>query len=249
MATTKQKPAQKVAPKVAPQTKAKQVNEDPEVAIETAIGKTGLYIYNNGKKLFTILVAALLVIGGIMAYKYIYVANRSENAAAMMYVAEQSYIAGMYDVALEGDGVSAGFLDVISKYGSTPVGNLAKHYTGLSYMKLGDTESALNYLGEYDPAKGIPGRVVAAQNYGLQGDILADMGEYDNAAGKYEKAVGAGENSLTTPLYLKKLGLAYLKLGKGAKAEDAFQRVIDEYPTSAEAREALKYLGAAQQLQ
>ena len=40
-----------------------------------------------------------------------------------------------YALALEGDANGAGFLEVIEKYGSTPSGNLAKHYAGVCYRR------------------------------------------------------------------------------------------------------------------
>lgn len=40
-----------------------------------------------------------------------------------------------FELALVGDENGAGFLDVIEKYGSTPSGNLAKHYAGICYLR------------------------------------------------------------------------------------------------------------------
>ncbi|UKI39587.1 MAG: hypothetical protein L6V35_01520 [Alistipes putredinis] len=50
---------------------------------------------------------------------------------------------------MEGDGSTAGFLEVIEKYGSTPQGNIAKHYAGICYLKNGDLDNALAYLAKY----------------------------------------------------------------------------------------------------
>ena len=61
-----------------------------------------------------------------------------------------------YQLALEGDANGPGFLDVIDQYGSTRAGNLAKHYAGICYLRLGDLDNAATYLAKYKPAKGIP---------------------------------------------------------------------------------------------
>ena len=70
-------------------------------------------------------------------------------------------------LALLGDANGAGFLDVVDKYGSTPSGNLAKHYAGICYLRTGDLENAAKYLAKFSHLKGIPGALINAQNYCL----------------------------------------------------------------------------------
>ena len=69
-------------------------------------------------------------------------------------------------------------LDVVEKYGSTPAGNLAKHYAGICYLRQGDLEQAAAYLAKFKPVKGLPGAIVNAQNWGLQGDVAVERGDY-----------------------------------------------------------------------
>ncbi len=51
----------------------------------------------------------------------------------------------------------------------------------------------------------------------------------------------------TTPLFLKKLGMAYEKTGDFKAAAATYQRIADEYPASIEARDIPKYIGRAEQ--
>lgn len=246
MATKKGNPAEKAS--VKPVTHAKKGTEDPEERIEGAIGRTEEFLIKNGKTLLTIVFVIVIAVGGWMAYKHLYQANRAEKAGAMMFVAQQNLAEGMYEVALNGDGNYAGFLDVVSSYGSTPQGNIARHYAGECYARLEQWEDALHYLQQYKHTKGVPNSIVNAQNYGLQGDIYVQMGNNDKAAELYEKAASTDKNSYTSPLYLKKLGLVYIASGKAAQADEAFQRILDEYPASMEARDIEKYMGQASQL-
>ncbi|MDL2320444.1 tetratricopeptide repeat protein [Alistipes sp. OttesenSCG-928-B03] len=243
MATKKGKPEQKAPAK--PVVTAKKGEEDAEERIESAIGRTEQYIINNGKKLLNIVIVIVLVIGGYMAYKHWYQAGRADKAAALMFVAQQNFAEGMWEVALDGDGNNAGFLEVISKYGSTPQGNVANHYAGMCYVKLGETDQALQYLGKYKNTKGVPSAIINAENLGLQGDIYSQNGDYDKAVEMYRKAVKEGNDMFSSPLYLKKIGLILIEQGKGKEAEEAFQQILDMYPSSMEAREAEKYIGAA----
>ena len=149
-----------------------------------------------------------------------------------------------YELALNGDANGAGFLDVIDQYGSTPSGNLAKHYAGICYLKSGDVEQAALYLAKFSPVKGLPGALINAQNYGLQGDVAVEQGNYAAAVKFYEKAVKAADNNMTAPLYLRKAGLAEKAQGNNERAAALFQRILDNYPSSMEAREAEKLLGS-----
>ena len=132
---------------------------------------------------------------------------------------------------------------MIEQYGSTPSGNLAKHYAGICYLKQGDLGQAAAYLSKYSPVKGLPGAIINAQNYGLQGDVAVEQDDYKRAVALYEKAVEAADNNLTAPMYLRKAGLAARAAGDDKQAVALFQRILDEYPASMDARDAEKLLG------
>ena len=228
--------------------KHKSQTEDPEVAIQSAIGRVEGFIMNNGRSLLTALIVVVVVVGGFFGYKYLISGPRAEKAAAMMFVAEQQFAVDSFALALNGDGNFAGFLEVIDRYGSTGEGNLARHYAGICYLRLGEYQQALDYLKEYSAStKSVPEALLAAQNCGLQGDAYAPLENYAEAVRLYEKAVAASDNSLSAPYYLKKAGGVYEKLGDYAKALAAYERISDDYPASMEARDIQKYIGRIQQ--
>ena len=137
--------------------KHKSQTEDPEVAIQSAIGRVEGFIMNNGRSLLTALIVVVVVVGGFFGYKYLISGPRAEKAAAMMFVAEQQFAVDSFALALNGDGNFAGFLEVIDRYGSTDEGNLARHYAGICYLRLGEYQQALDYLKEYSAStKSVP---------------------------------------------------------------------------------------------
>ena len=213
-----------------------------EVVVE-AVSKTEEFFQKNQKLITWICVAIVVIIGGYFANKYLIAQPRAEKASAEMFAAVQQFNAEQWQVALDGDGNNAGFVEVIENYASTPQGSLAAHYAGLSYLKLGDNENALKYLRKYRPAKGAPAEIINAQNAGLQGDIYANNGDLEKAAALYKKAVKASDNSLTAPVYLKKLGMVEEQLGNKAAALEAYQRIADEFYTSLEARDIDTFIG------
>lgn len=225
---------------------AKQNVTPQETAIGEAVSKTESFFENNSKLVICVLVAIFVLAGGVYCYRNFVAKPRVEKAANMISEAQYRFEAANpdYELALNGDANGAGFLDVIDNYGSTPSGNLAKHYAGICYLHLGDLDAAAEYLAKYSPVKGLAGQIVNAQNLGLQGDIAVELGNYDKAVKFYEKAVKASDNSYTAPLYLRKQGLALKAQGKNEAAVALFKKILADYPASAEAREAEKLIGA-----
>ena len=208
-------------------------------ALGTAMNKTEFFFEKNGKLMSYIFLGLLILAALIFGYRTLIVQPRAEKAAEMIAQAQARFEAENpdYELALNGDANGAGFLDVIDQYGSTPSGNLAKHYAGICYLKSGDVEQAALYLAKFSPVKGLPGALINAQNYGLQGDVAVEQGNYAAAVKFYEKAVKAADNNMTAPLYLRKAGLAEKAQGNNERAAALFQRILDNYPSSMEARE------------
>ena len=202
-----------------------------EALVERA-GKTEKF-FSKHKKLITWgAVIILLVIGGLFAKKYFIDQPKQRRASEEMFVAIQHFNAQEYQVALEGDGNYAGFLDVIAEYEGTPQASLASHYAGVCYYNLGDSlrSTALNYLTKYEATEGAPADIIKAQNLGLQADIHVDNGDYKKAADLYRKAIEACKsNNFTTPIYLKKLGLVEEALGNKEAALKAYIRAYEEF--------------------
>ena len=220
---------------------------DAEVVIESALTKSEQFIEKNGKNLLIALAVIVLLVGGYYAYKYLWNSPREVQASNMMFVAEQQFAIDSFNLALNGDGNNAGFIDVIDQYESTPQGNIAKHYAGICLLKLNDLDGAIDYLSQYTPTEGVPNEIINAQNRGLMGDIYSQKGELENAAEYYMEAVGISDNTFTAPYYLKKAGLVYAKLNQYKEAMNAFQSIADNFPSSMEARDIDKFIGQIEQ--
>ena len=217
-----------------------------EESIGTAMSRTELFFENNGKALMLGLIVLVLLGGVWVGYRNLVSKPRNEKAAELLAQAQGKFEAvdADYALALNGDDNGAGFLEVIDRYGSTPAGNLAKHYAGICYLKEGDLKNAADYLAKFSPVKGIPGAIVNAQNYGLQGDVAVDEGNYEAAVKFYEKAVKASDNNTTAPIFLMKAGRAYKALGNKAKAKECFERIASTYPNSFESRDIEKHINS-----
>jgi len=225
-----------------------KVLKPEEEALGSAMSKTEVFFEENASKIMYALLALLVLAAAVFGYRKLVSEPRAEKASELMTEAQYRFENATpdYELALNGDENGAGFLDVADSYGSTPAGNLAKHYAGICYLRLGDLDKAAEYLAKYSPVRGIPGAVINAQNLGLQGDVAVDKGDYAAAVKFYDKAVAAADNNYTAPLYLRKAALALRAEGKNAEAKKYLERIAKEYPASADAREAEKIFGSVE---
>ena len=222
-------------------------SQDAEVIIDSALSKSEQFVEKNGKKLLVALAVVLLIVGGYYAYKFLWSNPRGVEASNMMFVAEQQFAIDSFNLALNGDGNNAGFIDVVTQYGSTAQGNIASHYAGICFLKLNDLDNAIKYLSQYEPTDGVPNGIINAQNRGLIGDVYSQKSELENAAKYYMEAVSISDNTFTSPYFLKKAGLVYVKLDKYKEALEAFNTIAENYPTSMEARDIDKFIGQIEQ--
>lgn len=239
----------KIKTKITTMAKIQNAANSTEESIGIAMSRTELFFEKNGKAL-TLGLIVLVLLGGLwVGYRNLVSKPRHEKAAELLAQAQNKFEAddADYTVALNGDDNGAGFLEVIERYGSTPAGNLAKHYAGICYLRLGDLDNAATYLAKYKPAKGIPAEIVNAQNIGLQGDIAVEKGDYAAAIKLFEKAAKVSDNNLTAPMYLRKAALAANAMGNKEQALGFAQRIQNEFPASAEAQNAEKLMGTIQQ--
>ncbi len=203
--------------------KKQQTAEDPEVVIESALNRTEEFFRVNGKKLLILLGAIVVIVGGLFAYNNLHKIPQQERAA------------------------SQGFLQIIGKYGSTPSGNLAHHYAGQCYLRLGRYDEAIAEFNKYKKVKGIPAQLINAMNEGLKGDAYVQKGEIDKGIRLYEDAVKTSNNDFTAPYYSLKAGILYMEQGNMKKALDMFYNIRYNYPSSNEAAEIEKYIGEVEQ--
>ena len=223
--------------------------QNEQEALGTAMNKTAMFFEKNSKSMIIALLALFVLAAAIFGYRQLISQPRERKAAEMIAQAQYRFESTTpeYQLALEGDANGPGFLDVIDQYGSTRAGNLAKHYAGICYLRLGDLDNAAAYLAKYKPAKGIPAEIVNAQNIGLQGDIAVEKGDYAAAIKLFEKAAKVSDNNLTAPMYLRKAALAANAMGNKEQALGFAQRIQNEFPASAEAQNAEKLMGTIQQ--
>lgn len=203
--------------------------------VEEALSKTELWIENNQKTLWIILVALLVIAFGIYGVTKIK-QKRNQTASTLIYKAQDAFTNEQYDVALNGDGNNVGFLDIVKDYGSTKTGKLAAYYAGISYMKQGNYKDAIDYLKKYTTND----QVLAPLALGAIGDCYMELDDLQSAASYYGKAAAKNPNDFTSPMFLSKQGATYEILGDYNKALQAYKTLKKDFPLSNEAFEISK---------
>ena len=212
--------------------------EEPFEAVQGALSKTEQFIENNQKLILYIVIGIIAVVMIVLGYNKFILEPKQKEAATQAFVAEYYFEMDSFSLALEGDGSNLGFLDVIDEYGRTDVGNLAYYYSGVCYMRLGDFETALEYLDHYKKKDDMLGPLAI----GLMGDANAELGDMEKAAELYIKAADKAENDFISPLFLLRAGIVFENLGNYQEALELYQRIEKEYYGTNEQRNIEKYL-------
>lgn len=223
--------------------KQAELNEEKDwEKIDAAVHESEHFIEKNQKPILIAIIAIVVIVSGYLAYKHFYVVPRNEEAQIAIFKGEQYYRNGQDSLAIYGDGRGyVGFENIISEYGSTGAGNLAKLYAGISYANLGKYEQALSYLKDYSGKD----KVLAQSVNGAIGDCLDSTGKSDEAISYYLKAAKALDNAVQSPVLYKKAGLIYRNQGKYDKVIEVFTTVKNQYMASPVAMEADKYIEEA----
>ena len=216
---------------------AKEIKNENVEAVVEAVSKTEQFFNKNGKLIGGI-AAGIVVVAAIVFcwYKFAYQPAVQEAQGQMAY-AEENFRGGDYELALNGDGNTLGFVQIIDEYG-TKAGKAVYFYAGVCELQLGDFESAIKYLEAYKGSDAI----LEARATACIGDAYVGLEDYGKALDYFEKAAKAADNMFAAG-YLLKAGAVAEKLGENAKALSFYQTIKDQYPQSMEGYEIDKYIG------
>lgn len=173
---------------------------------------------------------------GFPAYNY-YITNQDKIAQEELFQAQFYFEKDSLRLALNGDGNSYGFIDVIEEFPGTKAASLSAFYAGVSYLKLGDFDGAVRYLKKFHSDD----YLVQARAYSLIGDAYMEQDAFEQAATYYEQAVAYKPNPSFTPIYLKKLAIAQEQNGDLVAAAATYSVIEKKYPRSPQIHDDKKH--------
>jgi tetratricopeptide (TPR) repeat protein len=223
-------------------SKKEEKKHDELENVQHALTSTEAFIEKYQKQILIGVAVVVLVVLAVLSFRNFYLEPREIAAENEMYKAQAAFATDSFKIALEGDGKeSIGFKEIVSEYGITASGKLAAAYAGICYYKLGQFENAVKYLSQYDGDD----TYFSASVIGLTGDCYVELNETSKAISYFDKAADL-ENTVMSPVYLKKAGLVYESLNEAEKAEKEYTTIKEKYPKSPEAADIDKYLARVQ---
>jgi TolA-binding protein len=210
-------------------------------AVETndALLKAQGFWQKNQKAIIGAAVAVVVVVGGYFGYQNYVVKPKEEQATDAIFKAQQYFGMDSLNLALNGDGANRGFIYVANTYSGTKVGNLAKYYAGVSYLKLGDFNNAIKYLKDFST----DAPQVQMLAYGCLGDAYSSANKVTEAIDSYKKAAATFDKDATNASeYLFRAALLAETANKTQDAIALYKEVKDKFPGTEKGFQADKYL-------
>lgn len=136
------------------------------------------------------------------------------------------------------------FQDVVTSYGRSDAGGIARVYLGQIAADEGDLEAARGYWQEF---------LNRGSNDALAVEVQVNLMALDRASGRGDELVtelraqlSGADSGLPADLLLYQLALTLDELDRGGEAVETYQRIVDEYPQSAYAPAARARTGGGQ---
>ena len=218
---------------------SKKKTEKPILADEV-LGKSEAFVIEHKNKFITVFVAIIAIVAGYLAYNTFVAEPREAEAAKAMFKAEQYFVNGDFETALNGDGVNAGFLQVIEENGGTDIANAANAYAGICYAQQQNYDEAIKYLEEYNGNDRLVSPMV---KYAL-GNCYAYKENIDKAIKLVLEAADEAKNITVTPKCWFDAAAMYEKQGNTEKALELYKRIKNEYPQAPEAANIDRFINA-----
>jgi tetratricopeptide (TPR) repeat protein len=218
--------------------KAKQSQPDSFEGIESALTRTEQFIEDNSKILSYVILGIIAAVLIVMGTRRFYLQPLEDEAASQMFMAEKFFERDSFNLALNGYGTYPGFLQITEDYGITKTANLAEYYAGISYLRLGEYESAIDFLKSFKTDD----ILVGAAKFTALGDAYVETGDYREAVKAYQKAIDDFRNDYSTPLIMKKTALVYEEMEEYKNANAMYKEIEKEFPESEEARDIQKFI-------
>ncbi len=218
-------------------TEVKEAKKE-SVDVQDKLDGLQLFFEENKKKVGIAAAVLAVVIGGFIAYKKWYQPKQELKAQNAAYKTFALFEGDSAKLALNGDGKTKGIEYIAKEFSGTSQGNLANYMAGVTYLQDGQYEKAIESLKKFDGEDVI----VSSLAIGAIGEANMELNKVDDAISYYLKAANNKPNDFTSPIFLKKAGIAYEISGKYADALAMFEKIQKEYPKSSDARDITKYI-------
>lgn len=215
--------------------------------LDEGSSQTQQWVERNQNKILGLVAIISIIVIGVFAYSKLIKEPKESSAFNKMYFAQKKFDEAVlinndsiYNIALNGDDLNMGMLQIIDEFGGTNAANLAHYYSGIMYLKMNDYPNSIKYLSEFSSDD----ILLSSLATGSIGDAFAELNQFDDAFDYYVKA-SKSNNNYSSPMYLFKAGLVAMRLNKFNRAEEYFSIIKQDYPNSTEAKNIDAFISKA----
>jgi len=186
------------------------------------------YFNKNKNQVYIIAGAIVVIVLGVLFYTSKQ-ANNNEEAIVALGKIKPVYESGNYQAAINGDSLgNKGLLFIVSEYGSSENGNMAKLLLANSYYALRDFENASKYYNDFSGSNKLS-KVAAIS--GLA-SVKEAKNDFIGAAKDFERAANYDKENPYRDEYLFYAGRNYALANDKAAAKKIFSELKTDFPKS-----------------
>lgn len=198
--------------------------EEPVVEKDVLLQAQGIW-HKNQKTIIIALIAVVVVVGGWYGYNNLIVKPKEEKAQEVIYKAEEYFRKDSFNLALNGDGITKGFLYIEKNYSGTKAANLSKYYAGVCYLQTGQFQKAVDQLKDFST----DAKQIQTSAYGALGDAYSELKKNDDAIEYYKKAGNNFEDDTAAEYLFRAAALSKVN-GKTQQAIELYKTIKEKFP-------------------
>ena len=197
-----------------------ETNQDETVLdVEELRSKSEKFVDDNKKQASLGLGAVAALILVVIGYSSLIVAPKNQAAEEASFMAEHYFSKDSADLAMLGDGLSAGLEEVLNDHSGTPAAARAAFQLGIIHRDAARFDEAVAAFNQAGFSDDVFGPLVDAN----LGDCYVELGDLDAAQSHFASAASAAGAGLAAnalaPMCAYKQALVLIELGNTSKAQ------------------------------
>lgn len=195
------------------------INQETPELLEDSLSKTEVLLDDNKDLISKVVIAVAIIIGGYFFYNNWIVEPAEQAAFEEIWPAQKLFEQDSVQKAI------SEFEYLVQEHDGTQAGNLSNLYLGLSLLRDGKYEEALEAIEAFEPA----GKLTPGLKVGLIGDCHSELNNIDEAVANYKKAASLLDSKSVSPYFLKKAGLLLEQNDDISGAIEVYELAMDLY--------------------
>lgn len=173
-----------------------------------------------------------IIVLAFVGYRFLFQAPAEKAAEEAMFTAEHYFSKDSVDLALYGDGFSAGLEEIMDEHSGTYAASRAAYLVGVSNRDAGMFQEAIDAFEKV----ALDDDVINPYALTGIGDCYVELGDLDKAESYFAQAASAADAGLAekviAPAIHYKRAIVLIELGKTDAAKSELKHIITDHPNS-----------------